>query len=667
MRCAGQTSNPLVSTAGYIFSGISFPIVSAISNQSQDIQQKCDRFIMSDRPHILLLNPQGYAGPTFPFSARDSGGQIDYVNYEARSLADMGYRVTVAARSFKPEVKYASYGDRKGVSFMDGTDGMVRYVFVPGILGSEAPFLCKEEIYRDLETMALNLWTFLNFEAESASLKPWDVSSILFINSHYVDGGMMGQLLVRLWQSQRAAEYLNQHFAPILKNAEFNPVSFLDNLNLNFGKAVLEAYNQTNGNGDSREQANRAEVLRWAAKKLKWSDERIKRVIEGLHKKPGKNKSFSEDSMDATSIGRRLLVEARDIHKGLKKELRRLNRHAWTPHSIGALKEHRAIISGAAQENPHKHMEMNFPVRGFLEGALLRGKNNPLEHLPPPARIVVETSPEIGEAMFWEGRTEKKRALQFLPGIDPSIYYPRQSVDDKDVQAMFEDLVRREVVPRQVVEALLNNPQNFNIIIEASRTDETKRKEWVIEAYAMLPENMRHNTFLFITGERNEETKEIYDPLRQRIDELELGNNVFLVGRVPNEHMGAFSCLPHCKGPRAFQHMQFVIASRMEGWGMAAQNSVAGGLPLIGSKHTPVAGYLRYQDNAAMVVFDDTIMSFSKAMQILIENRENALAMAERGRAIAQQHTWEVLTRRFIEGILDRLKISGAAVHASPL
>ncbi len=648
----------LLPTSGFLCQCSPFSITSAIATQDVSIQHANNDFIANERPHILLLNPQGYAGPEFPFSARDTGGQTEYVNYEAMALADLGYKVTVATRAFKPERKYASYGDRKGVEFMEGTNNAVRYIYVPGMLGFDAPFLRKEKIYEDLPPMTVSLWCYLCDEANFLGLKPWDVSNILFINSHYVDGGIMGQLLVRFWQGQRAAEHLREYSAPILKDAKFDPVALLDNLNLNFGAAVIDAYNRANGNGPSKKAADRAQVLKWAADRLGWDEATTEQLIVKLHKKPGKNRSFAPDAMDASSIGRRLLVAEKGIQKSLKKQLRALNRHAWTPHSIGELKERRAISSGEAWVKPEKHMDMNYFIRGMFEAGLLRGKSNPLGHLPPPARLVVETSQEIGEATFWEGRTEKNRSLQFLPGIDPDIFFPRSSVDDQDVQGMFKDLASRGVVPGPAIKALLDTPHNHNIVIEASRIDDTKRKDWVIEAYRMLPEAIRRSTFVFITGERNDETKDIYDPLIAKISELGVGDHVFLAGRVPPEHIGAFSCLPHCKGPRTFRHAQYITTSRMEGWGMAAQNSVAGGLALIASKHTPIAGYLRYKDNAAVVVSDDTQESFAKAMQSLIEQPEFAQAMAERGRAIAKHHTWDVLTKKFVDGVLARLKLS---------
>jgi len=182
------------------------PTTQAIWQQPKDVQQLNEQFVAEPRSHALLITNHGYAGPTFPPASPDSGGQITYVNNLATGLVEQGFKVTVATRSFTPDEQFADFGNRQGAAFFANTP-LARYAFIPGIVDG---FLPKEQIFADLPAIGANLASFLAYEAMSQKMNPWNYIS--WINSHYWDGGIVGQLLVRAWQ--RAAptlEGLNKH------------------------------------------------------------------------------------------------------------------------------------------------------------------------------------------------------------------------------------------------------------------------------------------------------------------------------------------------------------------------------------------------------------------------------------------------------------------------
>ncbi|MFH1755827.1 MAG: hypothetical protein ABIA59_09010, partial [Candidatus Latescibacterota bacterium] len=182
------------------------PTTQTIWQQPKDIQQLNEKFIAEPRPHALLITNHGYAGPTFPPASPDSGGQITYVNNLATGLVEQGFKVTVATRSFTPDEQFANFGNRQGAAFFANTPH-ARYAFIPGIVDG---FLPKEQIFADIPAIGANLAKFVADEAASQKMNPWNYVS--WINSHYWDGGVVGQLLVRAWQqSAPGLEGLNKH------------------------------------------------------------------------------------------------------------------------------------------------------------------------------------------------------------------------------------------------------------------------------------------------------------------------------------------------------------------------------------------------------------------------------------------------------------------------
>ncbi len=629
------------------------PISLWISRQPIAIREANARFAASDRPHMLMLNPQGYAGPRYPFSAKDSGGQLEYVNGEAAALAKMGFKVTVAARAFKPQEAYVDYGERRGASFASDNEN-IRYVYVPGPFGVGAPFIRKEQIYSEIDTMAMHLALFIESEAQPRGLAPWDPQSVWAINSHYIDGAYMGSLFVREWYKARVAEYLSERFRAVIPQGNLDAANLLKNIGYFLGSAVYQAYiaerhGENNFSLMRRIPADPRDVLIWAGKKLDFGVDKMAALIDGLEMESKKKGSFAENSFKAAAVGERLLAAVKEDLKRFRGELVRMNRHAWTPHSIGALKQYRMIRTGEAENNPEEYGTMNFGLRSLFEGAMFKRRFNPLAFDLPPVGMVVETSMEIGDAAFWENRPRNFPTTRFVPGFDPKRFYPRTSVNEDDVRGLFDDFVARGVVPQDVVGKLLDKPQKYNIVVEASRMDTTKRKRLAIESFSHIPASLRQSTYLFMTGIAGDDkdTKQIYAGLEAALGEFGISDRAFLVGRVKPEHMGALEGLPHGNAQDKFRLASFITTSRMEGWGMAAQEAVRGGLALVASQYTPLGTFLLYEADGVLRVEDDTPDGYARALQLLLMDTDGAREMAERGSKAVERHTWDIGSGNF--------------------
>ncbi len=664
--------------------GISKPTASVsatIESQPLEVQAQNSAFVKSGRPHVLLINTQGYAGPMVPMGSTDSGGQLTYIAKKSEELTKLGYKVTIVTRAFthedveeedekgvekkitRFEYDAEAFGERKGVAF---ADDFIRYVFVPGMVPEDAPFLPKEYLYSDLPTIARNLALFIEDEATAQGKDPWNY--FRFIDSHYVDAGIVGGRLVRIWQHELSQRHLRNNFGAVLgddfKMDAFDDNNLMGNLNYHFGRCVIQAWKASNGNHGGSSlfddpSVNEEAVLLWAAKKLGWSNGRVKRLTAHLPSSDKNGSLYIQDK--ARDIGYRLLGVGGDREE-LQRQFNAINRHVWTPHSLGRLKEQRVLDAGDLLADP-AYFNLNFDTREANERALLSGASGGIDESArvalTPAAVVGITSNEIRETASELGMSAATLALDFQPGTDPEKYYPRDSVDETDVQGLFANMAERGVVPKKLIDDLIQNPQKYNIIVEAGRMDATKRKHILIEAMQHLPDN----TILFITGKPD--GKGVYKRLAERIRVLGLDNRVFLLGMVPDQHMGPLMSLPHGGDERQFRLAVVASASRMEGWGMAVQDGTSGGLPLVSSSYTPYAMHL-YQTtkesrpdkpneiSAVKIVpvgVDNEPEEYANEIGELIANPSKARQMAKRALEIARQYRWSALTERFINQV----------------
>lgn len=507
-------------------------ITQNIAQQPDDVRTANDAFTASDRPYALLITNHGYAGPTFPAGAPDSGGQITYVNHMARLLAAHGYRVTVASRGFTPDEQFASFGNRKGVAFME-SEPFVRYVFVPDNVAS---FIPKEQIYDVLPALASNLADFVAEEAQAAGTKPWELVS--WISSHYVDAAVIGSLIIKRWMDEA-------------------------------------------GSTDPK-----------------------------------------------------------------------LNKHAWTPHSLGKLKEENMLAMSDEVKSTDQFKErftaMNFQIREAYERVLIGSQQTtpaPLEGCPAAAALV-STSAAITETFGKLDKSSDTPLIIFPPGTDVSFYSPRTSTKNAEIQQLFTYM--KDILPGNLLSELESNPQNYNVIVEAGRMDATKRKQIPIGAMKHLPDD----TLLFITGKKDKAG--IYDGLAKEITNLGLQNRVFLLGMVPDELMGPLMSLPHGTNADQFRLAIAVSASRMEGWGMAAMDMTAGGMPLVSSPLVPYAMHIKGQDDNAVIIVplsDNEPAAYAKVFKQLIDDPARARKIAAKGHELVQAFDWRALVKRFADDL----------------
>jgi glycosyltransferase involved in cell wall biosynthesis len=507
----------------------------------------------SARPDAMLITNHGYAGAEIPIGgAPDTGGQIFYVNAMARALDQLGWRVTIVARGGFEH--FESDRLRLGREYL--TDH-VRYLFVPG---GGAEFIPKEEIAVALDEQTAWLDGFVLAEADARGVRPWEVYSL--INSHYWDAAVIGLQLTTGWRDDRAAELLaelcgDEVPAEVIRREQLScrQTALGGQLPYHVGRLLIEA-----GRATGR----------------------------------------------AHEVGRRWL-DSRDPGSRWRTELAAVDRHVWTPHSLGALKEDNF------RDKPHTVVRpLQFCQRRNHERAITSR-----------VRGFASTSAEIGERLHTHHDVDPDRIFDFPPCVDRTRFRP---YSEEELAPVYAWLAEQSGLD----EARLTAGQ---VVFEASRNDRTKRKDLLLRAFAQAagPE-----VFLFVAGGPD---NEVHDELIALLEsDAVLSGQAFLLrGRIPDEILFPLFSLADV----------YCTPSEMEGFGMSAAQAAAAGTALVTSDLVPFA--VQYGGDDAWIVRAGDEAGFAEAMTALLadedERRRRGAALLEATRAL----DWVEVTRAFVE------------------
>jgi len=122
------------------------------------------------RPRIAMVSTHGYVAANPPLGAADTGGQVVYVLELSKKLSQLGFDVDIWTRQFEDQPP------------IDVIDDHVRVVRAPC---GGPDFIAKEHLYRDLPEWCDNALRFIQHHGLHYQ----------FVNSHYWDGGIAGQML----------------------------------------------------------------------------------------------------------------------------------------------------------------------------------------------------------------------------------------------------------------------------------------------------------------------------------------------------------------------------------------------------------------------------------------------------------------------------------------
>jgi glycosyltransferase involved in cell wall biosynthesis len=269
--------------------------------------------------------------------------------------------------------------------------------------------------------------------------------------------------------------------------------------------------------------------------------------------------------------------------------------HVWVPHSLGTIKKR-----NVPQE---RWGDLRIDERIATERSLIGGADG-----IAATSFAVERA--LREDYGYTGPTS------FLPPcVDPDRYYPREVSDADEV---WDLLSQRSGLPPEEV-------RRCSIVTEISRTDTTKRKDVLIEAFA-IAQQRAPNSLLVVSVDdtKDEPAGELKGLIRAR----DLERHVAVVGSV-------WDILPTLYAVTDV----YCTPSVMEGFGMSAQEAAATGVPVVASHQVPFATeYLLGEEpevlfsgsdakaasrpvrrgKGAVVVEADDVQGFAYALEVLL-------------------------------------------------
>jgi glycosyltransferase involved in cell wall biosynthesis len=574
--------------------------------------EKKNVFEKSKRPNIALITNHGYAGVDIPFGgAPDTGGQNMYVNALGKALDALGYRVTIFARGGFPYFESEEIRDQ--ITYLTSH---VRYVFIPG--GGDE-FIRKEDIAVALDEEVDWLDAFIRSEAEAMGCSPWDVYEV--VNTHYWDAAVMGMSLVERWRNDIAAEAITDILAGIMSD------DALDKIRVDrHWHALGEAPAYHLGSLLIAAEASPATPLiqrvrtigsKWMAVNQQADGTEVDQMVGAVARAMSKIRDFMAPALHvlvaAEELGKALLELSPEINRSLYEKLETVDRHVWTPHSLGALK---------AENFKDREKEVVRNLK-FCE------RRNHERAICDRTKAFAATSAEIAERLRTHFRVPNDQIFYFPPCVDSSVF---RNYSDKETVAAYQYLSDISGVSVDVL-------RSSRIIFETSRMDQTKRKDLLIDAFALVAKE-RNDVFLFIGGGPE---KDFFNSLKERLAKIDdIKNKAFLCGFIPEEHIGPLFGIADI----------YASASEMEGFGMSVLQAAASSSAVVCSDLVPFA--VQYVPEEAAIVPAGEVFDFAQALQNLLDDDSDRKKRASRLAEKTKAFDWEVQADAFLEYLRRR-------------
>ena len=504
------------------------------------------QFRNSDRPEIALISNHGYGGCEIPYGgAPDTGGQNVYVNTLAKKLERLGYRVTIYARGGFPHFERDEM--RRGVDYMTP---LIRYVYVPG---GGATFISKEDISIALDEQLNWLFRFCQAEADARECQPWELYE--FINTHYWDAGVLAVGLIERWRNVIVERALTRLLGGVVAESVFEEMrdglhwrALGESPNFYFGRMLLNHVHLEDRS--IRDQVSAAASLWSSARSLSAPVEnRVDdRVMETLQRSDTQFDPRYTQLVAAATLGREILTQEPEADRNLKYELARCDRHVWTPHSLGELKD------------------FNYRNRNTIERRSMRfcERRNHERMICQRSHAFAVTSAKVAERLWTHYHVPIEHTFYFPPCVDREIFRP---YSDHEKQDTFRWLSEKTGLS---MEDLASKP----LVFEASRMDRTKRKDLLLAAFAEVATTHPDCHLLIGGGPENR----VFESLQQQLELTSaLQGRAFLLKAIPEEFIGPMFSIAHI----------YATASEMEGFGMSASQAAAARTPLISTNTIP--------------------------------------------------------------------------------
>jgi glycosyltransferase involved in cell wall biosynthesis len=317
--------------------------------------------------------------------------------------------------------------------------------------------------------------------------------------------------------------------------------------------------------------------------------------------------------------------DAAKIGVGYNESLTEQVTHIWVPHSLGTLKKRNV--------NPNQWTALRIDERVEAEISLI-------QHLDG----IAATSSTIRTTLK-DDYGYNTPEIFLPPCVDEGRYYPRKVPDDDKIWNFLSD---RSALTQEEI-------RKCNIVSEISRTDTTKRKNVLIEAFSIAH---NHNPDSLLVVSIDDKNQGLAQELRELIQNSGAAANIVEVGSI-------WDILPVLYAVTDI----YCTPSVMEGFGMSAQEAAATKVPVVASNLVPfVDEYLLgegveeiWDDDksasirvgqGAIVCRADEVNSFALALDLVLKNESLRREMGRNAySATIPYFTWDNMVRRFLESI----------------
>ncbi len=499
-----------------------------------------------DCPEIALITNHGYGGTQIPFGgAPDTGGQNVYVNTLAGKLEKLGYKVTVFARGGFPY--FESDEMRRGVDYLSP---LIRYVFVPG--GGES-FIRKEDISVALDEQLNWLFGFCQSEAEARGCQPWELFE--FVNSHYWDAAVLAVGLIERWRNLIVERSLSQLLSGVVTESTFQALhdglhwrALGESPDFYLGRMLM--YHVRLSDSSIEHQVRGAASLWSSARSLDATVENrvVDHVMENLQRPDVHLDPRYEQLVAAAALGREILAQEPDADRNLKRQLARCDRHVWTPHSLGELKDFNYRHRSRSERRDLKFCERRNHERMICQRT----------------HAFAATSAKIAERLWTHYHVPVEGTYYFPPCVDRDVF---RAYTEDEKQSTFRWLSESTGLS---VDELASKP----LIFETSRMDRTKRKDLVMAAFAEIAAKHPDCYLLIGGGPEND----VFESLQQQLELTPmLKGRAFLLSAIPDEYIGPMFSVAHI----------YATASEMEGFGMSVSQAASAATPVVSTDTIP--------------------------------------------------------------------------------
>jgi glycosyltransferase involved in cell wall biosynthesis len=556
--------------------------------------------VSGSRSEVALITNHGYAGVEIPLGgAPDTGGQNFYVNQLAGALERLGYEVTIFARGGFP------FFDSDRVR--EGTEELsehARYVYVPG--GGDA-FIRKEDIAIALDEQLEWLDAFIRQEAARRQCQPWEVYE--FVNTHYWDAAVLGIGLVERWIGDVAAHLLGDVLDGVVDGERIEALQ-VDRAWLAVGGCPAAAL----GGVLLDSGGTAAEALEaWAARRKVSLGEGIAGQLEARLDQAARHSAPALLPLRSALLLGEAVLEAWEADGRDAGAFQDVDRHVWTPHSLGDLK------SLNYRNKPDTvRRELKFCERRNHERVVCDW-----------TRAFAATSGEIASHLVTHYGVDAESIFYFPPCVDGSLFRP---YGEPEREGTYRYLSGISGVPAGTL-------ARSRIVFETSRMDRTKRKDVLLQAFARVAPEMP-DVYLFIGGGPENAVFDELCSLRDSLPALE--GRAFLTGFLPDAEMYPLFSIADV----------FVTPSEMEGFGMSASQAAAAGTALVSSDLVPFATL--YVPDDALIVRAGDVEGFARAIGELLRSDADRERRAGRLADATRELNWDVQTGRFIEHLIAR-------------